>query len=159
MRPTSIACIVLSIVVIGLIIALSCRPGSASSPEVGAAELGGASAQVSLPLFEASLTFAGPRKGYVYKTGDQGVGYYLEEEPQQQKQPPQQQQQGRRSPPPPAVAPGMPPPSSGSGAASAQSSNDVERGQLRSRRATGVDTTSQAVARRRQSNGFWDDEL
>lgn len=159
MRPASAACIVLSLVVIGLIIALSCRSssrddGASSSFDEGAEE-------ASSPAFVASPTFAGPRPGYVFKTGDEGVGYYLEESSQQQQQKKRASQSSpllRRSPPP-AVSSGMPPPSSGSGAASAQSSNDVERGQLRPRRVTGVDRTAQAVARRRQSKEFWDDEL
>lgn len=148
MRPASFACIVLSVAVIGLVIALSCRRSTVAADDEAISR----SAEPALPpqpAFVASPTFAGPRKNYVFKSGSQGVGYYLEAPPQGRK----------RSSQASATSADMPPPSSGSGAASARASNDVERGQLRSRRTTGVDTTAQAVARRRQSNGFWDDEL
>lgn len=145
MRPASFACIVLSVAVIGLVIALSCRRSAVAADDEAIAR--SAEPAPPQPAFVASPVFAGPRKNYVFKSGSQGVGYYLEAPPQGRE---------RSSP---ATSADMPPPSSGSGAASARASNDVERGQLRSRRTTGVDTTAQAVARRRQSNGFWDDEL
>jgi len=51
------------------------------------------SATSSSSHFEAASSFQGPRQGYVFRQGNQGLGYYADVQQEQQPQPPQQQQQ------------------------------------------------------------------
>lgn len=150
MTPAQITCVVLSVVILILFILLACRGNSSSRKRSTVAadqQQQQQEKQVVPPpaAFIAHPTFAGPKRGYEFKTGPSGTGYYYQAATAAEE----------HASPPTMVPPLMPPPKRP--APTLDMRDDMVMQQSRGAMSNS-DIVSQRVARMRHSDAFWADD-